>query len=172
MPLAANTQFARRTQALEQQAESAANRLDRIVAEFTELEPRERLELLLEFADGLPPVPAEYQADREKSVRRVHECQTPVYLWVRVNDGRVEIHAQVPEETPTVRGFLGILVRAFSGALPEEVLGVKPHLLARLGLVEALGMVRMRGLSAIVDRIKTEVRKSIGPMAVWEATSG
>jgi cysteine desulfuration protein SufE len=172
MPQASNVYVARRSRALEKRPGSVTNRLDEIVAEFAELEPRERLELLLDFADGLPALPPEYQNNGEKSANRVHECQTPVYLWVKVQDGRVEIYAQVPEETPTVRGFLGILVDAFSGAAPEEVLAVKPHLLTRLGLVEALGMVRMRGLSAIVNRIKAEVQKSVRPAASLEGTNG
>ena len=36
---------------------SNAVKLGRIVAEFADLEPRERLELLLEFAENLPPLP-------------------------------------------------------------------------------------------------------------------
>ncbi len=35
----------------------ATAKLDQIVAEFADLEPRERLELLLEFAEKLPPLP-------------------------------------------------------------------------------------------------------------------
>jgi cysteine desulfuration protein SufE len=172
MALASDTYLARRSAALEKEAGNVTNRLDEIVAEFAELEPRERLELLLDFADGLPALPREYQADKGNSANRVHECQTPVYVWVNVKGGRVEIYAQVPEEAPTVRGFLGILVKAFFGAAPQEVLAVKPHLLTRLGLVEAVGMVRMRGLGAIVDRIKAEVQKSAGPAVSLGATHG
>jgi cysteine desulfuration protein SufE len=136
---------------------SAANKLDSIVEQFAELEPRERLELLLEFAEGLPPLPARFQAERDRADHRVHECQTAVFLWVEVIEGRVQLHAEVAPEAPTVQGFVGILVEAFSGATPEEVLAAPPDLLQRLGLVESLGMVRMRGLQAIFTRIRREV---------------
>lgn len=136
-----------------------AHRLEEIVAEFQDLEPRERLELLLEFAEGLPPLPSEFQAERDAGQHRVHECQTPVYLWVFPRHGRVRIVGDVAPESPTVKGFMGILVQAFDGATAAEILAVPPNLLQRLGLIEALGMVRMRGLSAIVARIRREVEQ-------------
>jgi cysteine desulfuration protein SufE len=38
------------------------------------LEPRERLELLLEFAEKLAPLPARYEVERAAGINRVHEC--------------------------------------------------------------------------------------------------
>ena len=137
----------------------AQERLDEIAAEFADLEPRERLELLLDFAEHLPKVPEALLADRDTGDHRVHECMTPVYLWVVPENGQVRIHAEVAEEAPTVKGFVGILADAFSGAAPDEVLSVSPDILRRLGLIEALGMVRMRGLSAIFNRIRQAVVK-------------
>jgi cysteine desulfuration protein SufE len=140
-------------------AGKAQQRLDEIAAEFADLEPRERLELLLDFAEGLPEVPESLRADRDTGDHRVHECMTPVYLWVVPEDGHVRIHAEVAPEAPTVKGFAGILVDALSGASPAEVLSVSPDILQRLGLIEALGMVRMRGLSAIFNRLRAAVVK-------------
>ena len=143
------------------QPTTVADRLDGIAAELAELEPRERLELLLEFADALPALPARYQAQRDAGENRVHECQTPVYLWVELSsDSRVQLYAEVAEEAPTVKGFVGILVQAFSGANPQEVIAVQSNLLSRLGLLEAVGMVRMRGLTAVLNRIRAEVVKA------------
>ena len=47
-------------------------------------------------------------------------------------------------------------------SVAADVLAVKPTLLTELGLVEALGMVRMRGLHAILHRIKSEVQRAMG----------
>jgi cysteine desulfuration protein SufE len=136
-----------------------AEKLDEIAAEFADLEPRERLELLLEFAEGLPALPARLQAQRDAGEHRVHECMTPVYLWVERDGQAVQIHGDVAPEAPTVKGFVGILVNACSGSPAAEVLQVPVDLLKRLGLVEALGMTRMRGLQAILSRIRAEVAK-------------
>ena len=136
----------------------AANKLDRIVDEFAGLEPRERLELLLEFAESLPGLPPRLRVEKERGEHRVHECQTPVFLWVEIDHGLVQVYGDVAPEAPTVKGFVGILADAFSGARPEEVLAVQPDLLERLGLVQALGMMRMRGLQAILFTIRDQVR--------------
>lgn len=138
-----------------------SERLEAIAAEFAELEPRERLELLLEFAEKLAPLPARYQAERDAGFNRVPECQTPVFLWVDVENARVRIFADVAPEAPTVKGFVSLLVDIFSGATSEESLAVEPHLVRRFGLVEALGMVRMRGMQAIADHIRRKIAQAM-----------
>lgn len=137
-----------------------AAKLDEIAAEFADLDPRERLEMLLEFAENLPPLPERYQAERDAGLNRIAECQTPVFIWTELVDGRVQIYADVAPEAPTVKGFVGILVDAFSGSTPEEVLATPENLLQRLGLIEALGMVRMRGLAAILHYIRKQVSRA------------
>jgi len=145
---------------MNEQGGKAAAKLEAIIEEFADLDQRERLELLLDFAENLGELPAKYQAQRDAGENRVNECRTPVFLWVEVNDGRVQIYIHVAPEAPTVKGFAAILVDAFTGRRPEEILAVKPNLLQRLGLVEALGMVRMRGLHAILSRLRQEVRRA------------
>jgi len=138
------------------------DKLSSLEAEFAECEPRERLMLLLDFAENLPPLPEQYRAERDAGLHRVPECMTPVFLWVELHDGRVRMHADVAPEAPTVKGFVGILVDAFDGATPEEVLATPSDLIQRFGLAEALGMQRMRGLFSIHARILREVRELAG----------
>lgn len=140
---------------------TAAERLDAVAAEFADLEPRERLELLLEFAESLPPLPERLIAERDAGEHRVHECQTPVYIWVWVENGRVQIAADSAPEAPTVKGFIAVLASALSGAAPEEVLALDANIISRLGLTEALGMVRMRGMHAILHAIRSQLRRSM-----------
>jgi len=135
-----------------------AARLNEIVAEFSDLEPRERLELLLEFAESLPPLPPDLLAERDVGEHRVHECQTPVFVWVKLEAGLIRISADVAPEAPTVKGFVAILADLLNGAAPDEVLALEPTLVHRLGLSEALGMMRMRGLQAIQFYIRKQVR--------------
>ncbi|MBI1899536.1 MAG: SufE family protein [Planctomycetia bacterium] len=137
-----------------------AQRIDDLAADFQSLDKRERLELLLEFANRLPPLPESYSAQKE--THRVHECMTPVFLFVELPEGRVQIHAEVAEEAPTVKGFVSLLAETFRGSPPAEVLQVRPDLLHRLGLIEALGMQRMRGLNAVFNRIRGEVARQVG----------
>ncbi len=144
------------------QTSNRKNKLEELKQEFDELDVRDRLEMLLDFSEDLPDLPQHYRSLRDAGENRVHECQTPVYMWVNVVDGQVEIYADVPRDSPTVRGFISLLVIALFGAAPADVLAVKSALLSELGLVEALGMVRMRGLHAILHRIKSEVQRAVG----------
>jgi cysteine desulfuration protein SufE len=141
---------------------TASERLDAIAAEFSELEPRERLELLLEFAEKLAPLPARYVAERDAGLNRVVECQTPVFLWVELDGDRVRIHADVAPEAPTVKGFVSLLVDIFSGATPAEALAIDANLVGRFGLADpkALGMVRMRGLNAIAHYVRRKIAEA------------
>ena len=133
---------------------SVQERLDAIIAEFADLDGREKLELLVEFAKGLPPLTPEYEARKKSEDRRVHECQTPVFLWMEAEDGAARLVAEVAPEAPTVKGFVAILAEAVAGRpLPEaEALG--DDILDRMGLADVLGMMRARGLHAITARVR------------------
>ena len=134
-----------------------ASRIEALVAEFQDLEPRERLELLLEYANNLPALPPEYEAERLAGQHRVHECQTPVFLWVNLVEGLVHVDAWVAPEAPTVKGFVGIARELFSGLPPNQVGQVDTNLVQRLGLAEALGMMRTRGLSAVIFYLRKNI---------------
>ncbi|MGH8586381.1 MAG: SufE family protein [Gammaproteobacteria bacterium] len=81
----------------------------------------------------------------------------PVFLWVEVEGGQVHNHAEVPRESPTVRGFISLLAHSLDGVAPEEVARILDDLLDQLGLSETLGMTRTQGLTAILHRIKRSV---------------
>jgi len=136
---------------------TVTQRLDEIVEEFTDLEGREKLELLLDFAGRLPPLSAEYAARKRQEDRRVHECQTAVFLWPEVADGQMALVAEVAEEAPTVKGFVAVLAEAVAGRPQAEAADLGEDLLDRIGLTEVLGMLRSRGLRAIIGRVRREL---------------
>lgn len=143
-------------------AEKLQDRVDELVAEFADLEPRERLELLLEYANSLPPLPERYEQQRLSGEHRIHECQTPVFLWTELADHRVAVHAWVAPEAPTVKGFVGIARELFEGLPPEAIGEVDTNLVKRLGLSDALGMMRMRGLSAVIFYLRKSIESMVG----------
>jgi cysteine desulfuration protein SufE len=128
--------------------------LDTIIPRFKAADRTTRLETLLDYSRKLPPLPERLAAEKDRGDHRVHECQTPVFLWVETEEGKVHIHADVPRESPTVRGFISLLARSLDGVPAEEVARVPDDLLDQLGLSEALGMTRTQGLTAILQRIK------------------
>ena len=128
-----------------------------LIPRFQAADRSTRLETLLDYSKKLSPLPDRYQAAKALGQNRVHECLTPVFLWVEVEEGRVHIHADIPPEAPTVRGFVSLLARSLDGASPADVAAVPDDLLDQLRLTETIGMNRTQGLGAILARIKRAV---------------
>jgi cysteine desulfuration protein SufE len=84
-------------------------RLQEIADDFNAVMGQDRLQLLLEFSQELPPLPARY-ADQHDLLEPVPECQTPLFLAAEVEpDATVHLFFDAPPEAPTTRGFAGIL---------------------------------------------------------------
>lgn len=135
-------------------------RFDKLIARFSAADRDTRLETLLDSSRKLPEVPPRLEAARDRGFA-VPECQTPVHLWVERENGVLRFYGDVPRESPTVRGYVSILVRTLDGATPAEVEDVPDDLLDRLKLVETLGMLRIGGLTALLRRLKLAARKAI-----------
>jgi cysteine desulfuration protein SufE len=134
--------------------------LDEIVSEFREADKEEKTEFLLDFARKLPPLPERFEALMDDS-HRVHECQSPAFLFVELDGDAVEIFGYVPPEAPTARAFVSLLIEGLSGSRVDEVLKVRNDLTERLGLGEVIGMLRMNGINAILNRLRSEVVKAV-----------
>ncbi|MGH7593857.1 MAG: SufE family protein [Gemmatimonadales bacterium] len=130
---------------------------DPLIARFGAADRNTRLETLLDYSRKLRDLPPELQAARDREEHRVTECQTPVFLWIGLRDGLVALHADVPRESPTVRGFVSLLQHRVAGATPAQVEAIPDDLLDRMGLTETLGMTRTQGLTAILGRVKRSV---------------
>ncbi|WP_370639600.1 SufE family protein [Allobranchiibius sp. GilTou73] len=138
--------------------------------DFNALEPKDRLQLLLELSDELPPLPQRY-ADEPGKLEQVHECQSPLFLAVEVDDQeRVRLFFQAPPEAPTTRGFAGILHTGLDGQPARAVLDVPDDAAWRFGLAEAVSPLRMRGMLAMLSRIKRQVRERTSGMPVPDHT--
>jgi cysteine desulfuration protein SufE len=135
-------------------------RLAEVVEQFADLPREVKLELLLDYANSVPPLPEEYDDDRT-ALERVHECQTPFFVAVELEDGRVRLHFDAPDESPTTRGFAGILHAGLDGTTAEDVLAVPADFSARLGLNDAISPLRLRGISAILGVVQRQVRARV-----------
>ena len=134
--------------------------LAELVDEFAEVGPRDKLQLLLELSQELPPLPPRY-ADAADSMEQVHECQSPLFLAVEVDDDAdrcVHLFFSAPPEAPTTRGFASILRTGLDGEPATEVLAVPDDFYVALGLAQAVSPLRLRGMAAMLARIKNRVR--------------
>ncbi|MFJ3956565.1 SufE family protein [Arthrobacter sp. NPDC090010] len=134
--------------------------LSEIVEDFQALEERERLQLLLEFSKGLPALPERLQ-DHPELLEQVVECQSPLFLTIegegRGEDARIGLFFQAPPEAPTTRGFAGVLHEGLNGLSASAILAVPDDMPELLGLTRAVSPLRMRGMTAMLGRIKRKV---------------
>lgn len=129
--------------------------------EFLELPEPDRLQLLLEFANELPDMPAEYEGHPELC-ERVIECQSPVYIIVEVDaERRVTMHASAPREAPTTRGFASILAQGITGLAADEVLAIPDDYPQSIGLTRAVSPLRIAGMTGMLIRAKRQVRAKL-----------
>lgn len=135
---------------------SATEELQKIATMFAESPKQIRLQALLDYSRRLPELPARLEEDPELLVD-VPECQTPFALRVEPENGNVRIYFRVPAEAPTVRGYAGILHDSLDGAPPEEIMQVPNDFYQYMGLQEAVSGQRLRGMGAILARLKAEV---------------
>lgn len=123
-----------------------------VVSEFAEVQGQDKLTLLLEFANELPPIPPELE---EAAMEPVPECQTPLFLHVDAADReRVRLFFSAPAEAPTTRGFASILAAGLDAQSADEILAVPEDFHTELGLAALISPLRVRGMSAMLTRIK------------------
>ena len=132
-------------------------RLAEIVDDFTSLPGKERLQLLLEFSDDLPALPERYARHRDL-LEQVPECQSPLFLAVEVDGDTVHLFFDAPPEAPTTRGFAGILQAGLDGLGADEVLATPAEFTGQLGLNNLVSPLRLRGMAAMLTRIKRQIR--------------
>ncbi len=133
-------------------------KLAEIVTEFVSAPRDVVLEMLLEFSDEVPPLPAEMA--RHEGMEQVPECQTQFFLKAEVQpDDTVRTYFDCPPEAPTTRAFAGILAEGLSGATTAEILAVPDDLYATMGLAGAISPLRIRGGTAILARLKRQIRE-------------
>lgn len=140
--------------------------LAELVEEFAEVGPRDRLQLLLELSRELPELPRRY-ADAAASMEPVPECQSPLFLAVEVEpadtdpEQRVHLFFSAPPEAPTTRGFASIMHTGLDGEPAARVLAIPDDFYVALGLAEAVSPLRLRGMAAMLGRIKGQVRSAV-----------
>lgn len=127
--------------------------------EFLAVGQRDRLLLLLDYANDLPALPPRY-GEHPELLERVTECQAPVFVAAEVVDGRVQVHATAPQEAPTTRGFASVLAHGLDGLTRDEALGVPDDFPDTLGLAGAVSLLRLRGMTGLLARIKRQLRSA------------
>lgn len=136
-------------------------KLQGIVTMFKSMPKAMRLQALLDYSKKLPEPPQQY-LDHPEFMKPVPECTSPFFLVTERDGDAVKMHFKVPPEAPTVRGYAGILKEALDGESAETIRNVPDQFYMDMGLSELITPMRMRGMGAILMRLKSELNEA-GP---------
>ena len=136
-------------------------KLAEIVDEFASAPRDVVLEMLLEYSDAVPPLPADLAG--HEGMEQVPECQTPFFLRAdRRPDKTVTTCSTARRRRPRPGRSPASSPRGWRARPPSEVLAVPDDLYQRMGLAQTISPLRVRGGSAILARLKRQVREQIG----------
>ena len=132
-----------------------------IISAFAEVPQNLKLELLLEYSENLPDLPERYK-DHPELLERVEECQSPVYLFVELDEQNiVSIFLTAPDEAPTTKGFASLLQLALDQQAADTVLNFDDSFVDALGITDLVSPLRIRGLQGMLMRIKRQVKEKM-----------
>ncbi len=136
-------------------------KLQQIVDLFAAAPRDVKLQALLDYSRRVPPLPPEL-ADQPDLLEKVDECQSPFFLKADVaDDGTVTLFFDAPAEAPTTRGYAGMLAEGLEGATAAEILALSDDFYVGLGLSDVISPLWLRGMGAIVSRLKRQVREQV-----------
>jgi cysteine desulfuration protein SufE len=128
-------------------------RLHEIIEDFKLCEGEEKIEMLLDFSDRMPPLPERLHSLRAE-MESVHECMTPVLAHAELEDGGLRFYFDIPQEAPTVRGYAAMLAEGLNGSAPQQVMALPNTLLHDTGLQHVIGPQRLNGMAALLAYLK------------------
>ena len=131
-----------------------------IIEDFQLCEGREKLELLIQFAESLPPLP-DWVKEHHEQMDPIPECMTPVKVVSESQANLLYFHFDAPAESPMVRGFASFMKQGLDGSHAEEILQVPGDFFTQMGLEKVLTHQRLNGLSAILAHMKQLAVKQI-----------
>lgn len=134
--------------------------LDELLETFDLLDSwEERYQFLIDLGREVPPLPPEDITEEN----RVQGCQSNVWLTTQVTDSIppiIELAAQ--SDAQVVKGLVAVLLLAYSGHTPEEILAFDiKDLFNKLGFTKHLSRSRSNGLFAMVQRVQNVSRGAL-----------
>lgn len=130
-------------------APTIADKQAEIVEEFEFLgDWTERYRHIIELGRELPTIDDERKTDAFK----VKGCQSQVWLDADLDGDRVQYVAD--SDAHIVRGLIALLLRAFNGHPPQEILASGTGFIDQLGLAQNLSQNRANGVRSVMEAIR------------------
>jgi cysteine desulfuration protein SufE len=112
--------------------------------------PEQKYRKIIELGRRLAPYPAEFKTPEHL----VKGCQSAMYLYSQLADGKVQFHAF--SEALISAGLAALLLAVYHDESPDAILTCPPRFLEELGIQDTLSPGRSNGLASLFQRMKQE----------------
>ncbi len=121
--------------------------------------PQIKYEKIIEMGQDLPP----FSPTSKIQDNLVEGCQSLLYLETYFVKGMVYFNAD--SEALISRGLAALLIKVYSGHLPEDLFKYPPYFIQEIGLPQILSPSRSNGLASLYLKMQREVLRNIRPLA-------
>ena len=123
---------------------------EEIIEEFNAFDDwMDRYQLLIDLGSEQQPLAEEYKSDDNL----IEGCQSRVWLQADLMpDSTVRFLAD--SDALIVKGIVSLLVKAYSGHTPAEILDNEPYFVEAIGLKEHLSPTRSNGLVSMIKKMR------------------
>ena len=120
-----------------------------IIEEFSMFEDwLDKYDYLISLSDSLPVIDAAHKTEQYI----IEGCQSRVWVDARLEDGKVYYSAD--SDAIIVKGILSLLIRAFEGRTPQDIVNLDLYFIEAIGLQENLSPTRGNGVLATIKQMK------------------
>ncbi|CAN6479675.1 unnamed protein product [Victoria cruziana] len=138
-----------------QSMEQLPPKLQNIIRLFdTVRDPRAKYEQLLYYGKQLSPMAEQYKTPENK----VQGCVSQVWVRAFLDEEKRNVFFEADSDSGLTKGLAALLVEAFSGHPPSDIVGVSPEFIQMLGLKQSLTPSRNNGF---LNMLKLMQRKAL-----------
>ncbi len=122
---------------------------EEIIDEFSMFDDwMQRYEYMIDLGKSLPLIDDQFKTDDYI----IKGCQSKVWVHADMKDG--EIHFTADSDAIITKGIIAILIRAFSGQAPQDIIDADTAFIDQIGLKEHLSPTRANGLVSMIKQLK------------------
>ena len=110
----------------------------------------DKYQYIIDLGKTLAPMNPEWKTDD----RLIKGCQSRVWLYTELKDGKVIYHAD--SDAIITKGIVALMVRVLSEHTPKEIVEAPLDFIEKIGLKEHLSPTRANGLLSMVKQMKLD----------------
>ena len=103
---------------------------------------------LMELGQKMPPIKEEDKVE----ANTVKGCQSKVWMTASLTHDRLFFTAD--SNTAITKGLVSLLIRCYSGHLPDEILSSELFFMQKIGMNRFIGTQRSNGFASMIKQMK------------------